>query len=172
MNVSIFGFRRIPGTLALAVTNFVAAMVWSDSEAWLASPATEVPRSLAPVWVWSIGWMISSIGLFAVIVMRVMNRPIRLPLRPSKHINVLLTFHVFALLSLFIWIMNSVGVLYDRFVGELTISPVALALYAWANLGQLAMIFGPLSCPRRVAYELTVLPTLDAGEAGDSDGDA
>jgi len=153
MNGTLFGFRRIPGTLMLALTNLIASMLWFNQTIWNTSPVTQVPRDIAPLWVWTMAWLTSSLGLFFVVWLRMWNKPLILP-KQKNPIDLLFMFHIFSLLSLFVWIVNSVGVLSDKFFGNLTLSPLAIALYVWVTFGQLAMIFGPLMRPRKIPWEI------------------
>lgn len=125
-----YTIRRIPGVVALAVTNLVAAWSWFDDASFRTSVLFEPLRNLAPLGVWAVAWTLAGAGLLASVVRRSLT-----------------ILHLFGGLSFTIWAAVVAGTMVQHVVGTVHLSPIALALYAWLLLGQASMLLAPMWRP-------------------------
>jgi hypothetical protein len=124
----VFSVRRIPGTLALALTNLTAAWAWFDQSV-RTSALFQVARDTAPLWVWCLAWAGSGLGLLVAIGRRS-----------------LAWLHVAAGISFATWAALVIGIGYVGATNsDVTISPIAKAMFLWVLVGQAAMILAPLA---------------------------
>jgi hypothetical protein len=127
----VFSVRRIPGTLALALTNLVAAWTFVDDQSFRTSALFQVARDTAPLWVWCLAWAGSALGLLVAIGRRSMT-----------------LLHVAAGVSFATWAALVIGIGYVGATNpDVTISPIAKAMFFWVLIGQAAMILAPLWRP-------------------------
>jgi hypothetical protein len=127
----IFSPRRIPGTLALALTNLIAAWSWFDDAGFRESSLFRVARDFAPLWVWVAAWTVSAVGLVVACCRRS-----------------LLILHLAAGLSMATWGAMVAGIFWAKwFDRSLMVTPIAQSLLAWMVLSQLAMFLAPLLHP-------------------------
>jgi hypothetical protein len=127
----IFSPRRIPGTLALAGTNLIAAWSVIDDQAFRVSPLFSSARSLMPVWAWAALFALSAAGMIAAALARSLT-----------------LLHIFGGLSFCLWTIIITGILWMKYVDrDLVVSPIALGLFFWALAGQASMLLAPLWHP-------------------------
>lgn len=122
-----FHWRRIPGTLALAFANLIAATTLRDPDSMTNGAIHRVNVDLLPARVWGALWLVSALGLFAAAVTR------RYAL-----------LHIFGAMSLAVWSAVVTGALVAIVKDDLPVSGVALALIVWMIVGPLTMILTPL----------------------------
>ena len=122
-----FGARRIPGTLALAITNLIAADALRSPSTLESSPIHAVNVELLPARVWGALWLIAGIGL---IVAAITHR---------RH-----TLHLFGGLSLAVWSAISAGVITAWVTGQAHMTASGLALLWWMWAGVASMLLVPL----------------------------
>lgn len=122
-----FHWRRVPGTLALALTNLIAAALVVFSTTFEVAPVTVKAAGVAPAWVWGVLFGISGAFLALSVVTR-----------RWTHLN------IGSALSLFLWTFMLSQVLLGWLTGHFTLSPVAVALMFWMFAGQATMLFAPL----------------------------
>jgi hypothetical protein len=128
----VFSVRRVPGTLALAFTNLIAALSFVDSTAFGNAPLFETARDTAPLWVWAGAWFCSGLGLIVA------------ALRRS-----LAWLHFSGGWSFAIWTAMTVGIAYGHFTDPaVDVSPVAAGLLWWVLVGQASMLIAPLWRPK------------------------
>lgn len=127
-----FRARRIPGTLALAITNLIAAFVLADQDSMRDQRVHRVAIDMAPPWLWGLLFLVAGVGLVAA----------TLTLRRFL-------LHAFGALSLLGWVGITVAaMLSDLLDNSFEFSPLALALFVWMLLGPLAMLLVPLLVER------------------------
>lgn len=120
--------RRLPGTLALALTNATAAFLLADPARFAAVSYHRYATNLLPPAVWGGLFALSAVLLLAAVTFRKWR-----------------VFNVGAGLSLFVWTFLSVAAVAASVRGGDYLSPVAYALFVWMFLGQAAMLFAPLT---------------------------
>lgn len=125
-----FHWRRVPGTLSLAVANVMSAGVLLDTRIFNTADIHVYSRALAPAWVW--GTIFLAAGLF--LTAAVMTRRWFL-------------LNIGSALSLFVWTAISVAAMLAWLFGRVEVSPIASALLLWMTAGQAAMLITPLVAP-------------------------
>lgn len=122
-----YHWRRIPGTLVLAITNIIASLLlWFPVE-FERSALLQIPASLAPAWVWGLSFLLCGLSLLASTIWR---RWVLL--------------NIGSAMSLFLWTFMTTAVIIKVIFGSPMVSPVAFALFFWMFAGQVAMLFVPL----------------------------
>lgn len=122
-----FAWRRIPGTAALASTNLMASGLLLESSVFSATPYLVYVRTVAPAWMWGVLFLLSGITLLIAALTRR-----------------LVWLNVGSVVSLFVWTAVCTAGIAAWITGQVTLSPVAGALYFWMMAGQAAMLFTPL----------------------------
>lgn len=124
--------RRIPGTLALALTNVMGAGLLVDTRQFDRITVHEISRSFLPAQAWGALFAVAGICLLVAALTRRIG-----------------WLNVGSTLSLFAWTAVSLSVLTVLLAGDAALSPVAGALFVWMVAGQAAMLFTPLLGDRR-----------------------
>lgn len=122
-----FLWRRIPGTLALAMTNLLAAGLLLDSSVFDTSAVLIIARTVMSANMWGALFLLSGVTLLVATV----NRK-------------LLWLNIGSTISLFSWIAISLAGIMAWFFGEVELSPIAGGLFFWMMAGQAAMLVVPL----------------------------
>ena len=122
-----FSTRRLPGTIALAITNLIAADVCRNPSALESSPIHVINVELLPARVWGALWLVAGIGLIVAAVTR------------RQH-----TLHLFGGLSLAVWSAISAGVITAWVTGQAHMTASGLALLWWMWAGVASMLLVPL----------------------------
>jgi len=122
-----FHWRRVPGTLALAITNLIGAALLFDITRYAGTPVLFYIHRFGGTAFWGAVFLLSGVFLLAAAVTRRW-----LPLNLGSF------------LSLFGWSATSIGVIMTGIIGSTTLSPVAYALAFWMVSGQATMLITPL----------------------------
>lgn len=138
MRVPTLSSRRVWGTGALAITNLCAAFVLLDPESMRGARIHTIALRMMPVWVWGVAFLIAGVGLAAGAVLRSLG-----------------VVHAFGVLSIMSWTALTVGAFVSAFtVDGVTLSGLAVALFAWMFLGPISMLLVPLIYNHRLRKEL------------------
>lgn len=119
-----FHWRRVPGTLALAIANLIATFVYLDVGASARAP---VVARLGGSVTWGFAFGLSAAFLFAAILTRRWS-----------------LLNVGSVLSLFAWTATSSSIFLLWLTGVGYVSTITLALIWWMFAGQFAMLVTPL----------------------------
>lgn len=132
-----FRARRVPGTLTLAVTNLCAATVLVDPATMRDVDAHRIALEILPVTAWGVLFLVTGVGLTVAAVTR---------------LSFLL--HVFGAISVGVWLAVSLSALIVNWTDpDVSLSGIALALFAWMLGGPLAMLLVPLLAERYERHE-------------------
>lgn len=118
--------RRVPGTLALASTNFLAAYVGFDPELYADVEALRYVQRITPFSIWAIVFLLSGLLLLLSTITRRW-----------------FVFNAGAVLSLFLW-ATVVFSLFAVWLRGTLVSPIGLAMAWWMLVGQITMLAVPL----------------------------
>ena len=122
-----FHWRRIPGTLSLAITNLIAGLVAFFPPEDFEAGITAILAKYASAQVWGSAFLVSGVLLVIAAIIRRWG-----------------VLNVGSGLSLFMWLFVG-GVFLQAWVtGTVAISPIALSLIFWIMVGQATMLFVPL----------------------------
>lgn len=120
-------WRRVPGTAALAGTNLMAAGLLVDHSSFDASAVHIIARTLMPAQAWGALFLISGVCLVVAAITRR-----------------LVWLNVGSVISLFAWTAISLSTFAVWLAGDVSLSPVAGALFVWMVAGQASMLIVPL----------------------------
>lgn len=119
--------RRIPGTVALAVTNLMGAGLLIDNAEFELNPLHAVARAFLPAEAWGALFTVAGVCLTVAVFTRR-----------------LIWLNVGSTVSLFAWIAVSLSLMAVWLAGDVTLTPLAGALLMWMVAGQASMLFTPL----------------------------
>ena len=125
--MNTFHWRRIPGTVALATTNFIAGLLIFNKGAFESHLVTSAAAGVAPGGFYSTLFFLSAFTLLLATILR--NWPL---------------LNIGSGISLFVWTFICVSIFIAWASGTVTLTPLALALFFWMVIGQATMLFVPL----------------------------
>lgn len=119
--------RRIPGTLALGITNIIAGLFAFNLNSFTDTFVSAYLTQIFPIGVWGVVFLASGFTLVGSTIYR------RWWL-----------FNIGAGMSLFLWAAVSFSIFASWFSGRTLLSPIALAMAFWMLVGQMTMLIVPL----------------------------
>jgi hypothetical protein len=123
-----YSVRRVPGILALAIANLIAADILRSPATFARSPMHSVNVQLLPAEAWGALWLVSGAGLIVAAGTRLSS-----------------LLHIFGGLSFVVWTAVTVGVFVAWAKGYTPMTATGFAVLWWMWGGVAAMLLVPLS---------------------------